>query len=96
MAKFIKIAFVFMVFIIITTAVLSLYKNYLTININHLNKEIALQYNELQNVKAQWNYLNNKGYLQDLIKKYAPNLVEYKLTYSNETNKLNSIKNLEP
>jgi hypothetical protein len=96
MYKFIKIAVIFMVLLIITTAALSLYKNYLTININHLNKEIALQYNELQNVKAQWNYLNNKNYLQNLIKKYAPNLVEYKLTHSNNSNKIDSIKNLEP
>ncbi|MCL2566570.1 MAG: hypothetical protein FWE18_00540 [Alphaproteobacteria bacterium] len=46
------------------------------IRIVRLNKEIYKNYEELQSLKAQWHYLNNKEYLQALSKKYLPDLVK--------------------
>lgn len=72
MKKIIYFVLVAMVGLIVISAVLSLQENYLKIQINKTNANIKQQYGQLQSLKAEWSYLNNKQYLQFLTKKFLP------------------------
>jgi hypothetical protein len=65
-----------MVFLVLVSTILALKQKFTEIKIIRLNKEIFKNYEELQSLKAQWHYLNNKEYLQALSKKYIPDLVK--------------------
>ncbi len=76
-----KILFVLMFFmsiLIILNVVLSMNQKFLEIKIAKLNKEIYSNRGEYQNLKAEWNYLNNKAYLRYLSRKYFPQMGEFK------------------
>jgi hypothetical protein len=53
----------------------ALREKYLEIKINKINKEINKSYGELQSLKAEWGYLNNKEYLKFLVDKYLPEMI---------------------
>lgn len=65
-----------MVFLVFVSTVLALKQKFMEIKIARLNKEIFKNYEQLQALKAEWHYLNNKEYLQMLVKKYIPDLVK--------------------
>ena len=76
--KILLVLMVCMAIIISLNIVLSLNQKFLEIKIAKLNKEIYINRGEYQNLKAEWNYLNNKGYLRYLSAKYFPQMGEYK------------------
>jgi hypothetical protein len=76
--KILLVLIVCMATIIILNIVLSLNQKFLEIKITKLNKEIYINRGEYQNLKAEWNYLNNKAYLRYLSAKYLPQMGEYK------------------
>ena len=53
-------------------------QQFLQIKIDQLNKEMYINLGEYQNLKAEWNYLNNKDYLKMLGAKYLPEMAESK------------------
>ncbi|MFL1781359.1 hypothetical protein ABSA28_01082 [Candidatus Hepatincolaceae symbiont of Richtersius coronifer] len=63
-----------MAILIIFAVSLSLREKFLEMRINKLNRAIRLSYDELQNLKAEWNYLNNKEYLKSLVDTHIPDL----------------------
>lgn len=65
-----------MVFLVFVSTVLALKQKFREMKIARLNKEIFKNYETLQSLKAEWHYLNNKEYLQMLVKKYIPDLVK--------------------
>ncbi len=75
MRKFIIIAALFMLLLIIMSIFFALREKYLEIKINKINKEINKSYGELQSLKAEWGYLNNKEYLKFLVDKYLPEMI---------------------
>ena len=75
-----KNAFVVIIFcmvaLLLFATFLSLKEKFLEIQIAQTNKEIHAKYGKLQNLKAEWNYLNNKAYLNMLTEKHAPTLTK--------------------
>lgn len=65
-----------MVFLVFVSTVLALKQKFMEMKIARLNKEIFKNYEQLQSLKAEWHYLNNKEYLAMLVKKYIPDLVK--------------------
>ncbi len=65
-----------MVFLVLVSTVLALKQKFMEMKIAKLNKEMFKNYETLQSLKAEWHYLNNKEYLQMLVKKYSPDLVK--------------------
>lgn len=82
-----KMLVIFLIIIMILAILLSLYTRIMEIRINHLNKDIRTNYEQLQSLKSQWNYLNNKEYLETMINKHLPQL-KYDIK---PVNNLNSI-----
>jgi|GEM_PF-5279618 len=76
MKNLLNICIFIMVFLVLISTILALKQKFMEIRIVRLNKEIYKNYEELQSLKAQWHYLNNKEYLQALSKKYLPDLVK--------------------
>ncbi len=74
MQKTLVVAVFIMVFLVFISTVLSLKQKFMEIRLSKLNKEIFHNYEQLQKLKAQWNYLNNKEYLEKLIDMYLPDL----------------------
>ncbi|MGV3278534.1 hypothetical protein ACFX5K_02655 [Rickettsiales bacterium LUAb2] len=56
--------------------------------IKNLNNDISSNYETLQNLKAEWNYLNNPKYLQSMVSKYLPQLIIDNNINNANTNKL--------
>lgn len=67
--------FCLMIIFIIFSSIYALKVRLLEYNIKKINTELDKDYQMLQNLKAEWNYLNNPDYLKIMIKKYLPNVV---------------------
>jgi hypothetical protein len=76
MKKFFILYLSILICIISISIFLSLKQKFLEFSISKLYKEIYANRGEYQNLKAEWNYLNNKNYLKMLVNKYLPNMSE--------------------
>ena len=63
-----------MLLIVFTSIILSMLAKLENVKLTKLNKEMRINNSELNSLKAQWNYLNNREYIEQMAKKYLPKL----------------------
>lgn len=63
-----------MIIFVMIVSIFSLKVRLLEKSVDDLNKQIVNNHQTLQNLKAEWNYLNNPKYLKPIVKKYLPNM----------------------
>lgn len=68
--------FCLMIIFIVVSSGLALKVKLLENNIKKISIQIDKDYQLLQNLKAEWNYLNNPEYLKGMLQKYLPNEVQ--------------------
>lgn len=73
-----------MIVFIIFSSVFTLRVRLLENNINKVNNQINDDYETLQNLKAEWNYLNNPEYLKLMANKYLKNMKPNSLGNNND------------
>ena len=65
--------FIIMLIVIFITNIFALKVSYLQKDIASMRQEINVKQKVRLSLRARWNFLNNKEYIEDLAKKHLPN-----------------------
>lgn len=70
--------FVCMIFFVVFASFFTLKVHILELHSQTLQKQITEDKEAVQNLKAEWNYLNNPDYLKMMAQRHAPDMVPIK------------------
>ncbi len=93
MKKFLIVSFIFMMLSILSASVLSLWDKILQIEISKIDRAMRIQREDLQNLKAQWNYLSSKTSINFLVKKHLPQMRNLDLQLDTKLDRLSALPN---
>lgn len=92
MIRILLFVFIIMIVVIFFSSFLSYKEKIMEKKVNKLNEVIYNKHLELQKLKAEWNYLNNRDYLRMLTKKYYPKLKQANLKQNTDIRKLERLE----
>lgn len=84
MRRIVYSLFSVMILFLVLTSFFTLRQHILEFKIGKLKSQLLDGRKNLQNLKAEWNYLNNPDYLKMMAAKYLPNMVHSSKDDSNK------------